>query len=425
MNRIDWLLATGGNPCFVAELAPLLAAALPDALGFAAPALVGAAEGAGGGALLGSLTGSGAGKGALFGGITGGAVAGLGPTLGSVGEAAGLPAGIAGTAGDVAAGVGAGLAGSAITGQPLSTGAIEGGAAGALSGLTGGSSPAPGANAVPGAGGAGASASGASAALPAGDITAPGSLDLATSAGAGPAGTPPIGGNGSFFMGGMTTPGADGATLPPDMSNFAPTGNPPQFSEASLFNPANPNALAVPGGPTAGAGGGGGGFDLSTLTSNPALLLGGGVLAMDAIRQSQPLPEEAQLNKIGAQEAATGKQLSSYLASGTLPPGAQESVNLATNAAKAQVRATAAKLGLSGSTWEADRMGQIDQQAAAQSEQIATQLLQQGANFTGLSTSVFENLMRSTLSEDQAFQSALSQFAGGLAGARLNQGSGG
>jgi hypothetical protein len=154
------------------------------------------------------------------------------------------------------------------------------------------------------------------------------------------------------------------------------------------------------------------------LTSNPAALIGAGGLGLAALRQNQPLPYQSQLNQIGAQDQATGNQLASYVNTGTLPPGAQESINLATNSAKAQVRSTAAKLGLSGSTWEADRMGQIDQQASAQSEQIAQQLLQQGASYSTLSTGVFENLMKSTLGQDEEFQKALSTFAAGLAGAR-------
>lgn len=169
----------------------------------------------------------------------------------------------------------------------------------------------------------------------------------------------------------------------------------------------------------------GGGIDsiISKLTSNPGALIGAGALGLDALRQNQPLPEQTQLNRIGAAAQAEGNQLSSYVSSGTLPPGAQESVNLATNAAKAQVRSTAGTLFGPGSTWEADRMAQIDQQASAQSEQIAANLLKDGAAYTNISTGVFENLMKSTLEQDQEFQRALAQFAGGLAGAKTGTGS--
>ncbi len=422
MSRAE-RFAEDGNACWFG-ITEGLAAGLAGGLGAlgagggligtaAAPGLLslglaGAGLGAAGGAGLGAITGEGAGKGALFGGLTGGAVAGLGPALGSLGEAAGLPAGIADVAGPVVAGLGAGAAGSAITGQPLLAGTLEGGATGLVSGLGAAgtpATPAPGASAVPAGGAAGAGASPASPAFggggvaPSGDLTGPAGL---------PAGTPNvnfgltdqsvgpgvIGGAGAIGTS-LAAPTAGAATLPQDFSGGLDA--------------------ASSGLPVGGTDTGGGGF-LSKLTSNPAALIGAGGLGLAALRQNQPLPEQAQLNQIGAQEQATGNQLASYVNTGTLPPGAQESVNLATNAAKAQVRSTAAQLGLSGSTWEADRMGQIDQQAAAQSTQIATQLLQLGANYSQLSTGVFESLMKSTLAEDQQFQQALSSFASGLAG---------
>lgn len=176
-------------------------------------------------------------------------------------------------------------------------------------------------------------------------------------------------------------------------------------------------------GPAAGGGAGGGISSLfSNLTSNPTALLGAGALGLEAIKQMQPLPEQTQLNQQAAQAAATGKQLSSYLTTGTLPPGAQEAVNLGKTAAQSQIRSTAAQLGLTGSTWEADKLAQIDQATAAQSAQIATNLLQTGANYTQLSSGIYENLLNQTLAQDKDFQQALSTFAGGLAGARLGQG---
>lgn len=387
--------------------------------GLIATGLAGAAEGAAGGAALGGLTGSGAGKGALFGGLTGGAIGGIGPALGSAAGAAGLPAGVASTAGDVAAGIGGGVLGSAATGQPLLTGALEGGAGGLATGLAGGgaagstATPSPSASSVPAGGLAGASASPASAALPGGGVPVSGDL-------LGPSTTLPSGGGGSFGNFGLTQdvgPGVIGGG-----SNIG-------GAEGGSFDP---SAATLPSGTadqdfSGGAGGGAGGFlgkIGSTIANNPGVLASGGILGLEALKQNQPLPEQAQLNKIGATTAAEGNQLASYVATGTLPPGAQESINLATTAAKSQVRSTAAQLGLSGSTWEADRMAQIDQQASAQGEQIAQQLLSQGANYTQLSSGVFENLLKSTLDQDAAFQRSLSQFAAGLAGAKLNTGGG-
>ena len=422
-------LADEGNLCSFGLVSAPLAAFLASDVGLGAglaggiaTGLTGAAVGAAGGAGLGAITGEGAGKGALFGGITGGVAGGLGPALGAAGEAAGIPADIATTGGDVLAGVGGGLAGSAISGQPLLTGALEGGVGGLASGaLTAGAAPtatpAPAANAVPPGGVSGAGASPASAALPGGGIPVSGDL-------LGPGTTAPAAGGGAFGSYGLTDVGAPQnigpGTIGGGDAGGAPAGS---FSPPAAVDP-DPGATLPGDANFSGGTGTGTGLDsiVSKLTSNPSLLLGAGALGLDALKQNQPLPEQTQLNKIGAQAEATGNQLSSYVSSGTLPPGAQESINLATTAAKSQVRSTAAQLGLSGSTWEADRMAQIDQQASAQGEQFAQQLLQQGANYTQLSTGVFENLMKSTLQQDQAFQQALAQFAGGLAGAKTGAG---
>jgi hypothetical protein len=441
-----------GNFCSFGLVSAPLAAFLATDVGLGAglaggiaTGLTGAAVGAAGGAGLAGIEGKPLGKGAEFGAITGGVAGGLGSALGTAGEAAGLPAGVADVAGPVVAGVGGGLAGGAATGQPLLTSALEGGATGLVAGVAGAGSPAtpaPGASSVPATGVAGAGTSAASAALPGGGVPVSGDF-------LNPSATLPAGAGGSYFQGsslttntgglyssaplsetvGATvpsgTPGGTaplGSTLP--SSGIGGSGTDPAASGLGAFDvsgnsvPVGSPATTDSAGGTTGTGGTRLDSIISKLTSNPGVLVGAGALGLDALKQGQPLPDATQLNKIGAQTQAEGNQLASYLSTGTLPPGAQESVNLATTAAKAQVRSTAAQLGLSGSTWEADRMSQIDQAASAQGEQIAQQLLTQGANYTGISTGVFENLMKSTLTQDEDFQKALATFSAGLAGAR-------
>jgi hypothetical protein len=426
-------LAEHGNFCdFGIEdlLIPLVTSGLGEVgLGgiadVAAPAIVGAGLGAGGGAGLGALTGEGAGKGAAGGAITGAAIGALGPVLGSAAEAASLPAGIATTAGDIGAGLIGGAAGGAVTGSPILPSTLGGGAAGLVAGV-GAPAPAAGANSVPSAGGAGGSLSPTAATLPGGpppdyvgpDLGAPaGTMGVRGSAGAlldttgntayvGTMGLTP-----SAAGGGGYVPGApNSAEVQADVAAAAPGGISPATQDIISSFPA---ASASGGSPIESI--------ISKIAANPGILASGGLLGIEAMRQNKPLPEQAQLNQLGAQTAATGSQLSSYLGTGTLPPGANESIKLATSAAKSQVKSTAAQLGLSGSTWEADRLAQIDQQASAQGEQIATQLLQQGANYTQLSTAIFQNLLKDTLAQDQAFSNALSNFAVGLGGGRLAQ----
>jgi hypothetical protein len=271
---------------------------------------------------------------------------------------------------------------------------------------------------VPAGGTAGAGASAASAALPGGGIAASGDL-------LGPSTTLPSAGGGAYGSYGLTSVGAPQDVGAGAIGGGAGAGG----AGGGSFDPAAAAASGAtlpPGSADQDFSGGGGGGLLSKIggfaANNPGAVASAGILGLEALKQNQPLPEQAQLNTIGAQTAAEGNQLASYVSSGTLPPGAQESINLATTAAKSQVRSTAAQLGLSGSTWEADRMAQVDQQASAQGEQIAQQLLQQGANYTQLSSGVFEQLLKSTLDQDTAFQKSLSQFAAGLAGAKLNTG---
>lgn len=373
---------------------------IPAALATGAGSFLG---GLGGGAATGEPLGKAA-LGALPGAVISGGVAGLGD-LASTGDFLSTASPIGNLIGgaDVA---GAGAAGS--TGTPAASGLSSGvaGTAGAAA-----APAAPSAASVPAGGLAGASASPASAALPGGGVPVSGDL-------LGPSTTLPSGGGGSFGNFGLTQDAGAGGGA----GNLGGAGG-------GSFDP---SAATLPSGTadqdfSGGAGGGAGGFlgkIGSTIASNPGVLASGGILGLEALKQNAPLPEQAQLNQIGAQTAAQGNQLASYVSTGTLPPGAQESINLATTAAKSQVRSTAAQLGLSGSTWEADRMAQIDQQASAQGEQIAQQLLQQGANYTQISSGVFENLLKSTLDQDAAFQRSLSQFAAGLAGAKLNTGGG-
>lgn len=423
--KAQWL-AEHGNFCDTG-IEEFLIPALTTAIGsgaaeVAAPIITDVGLGAAGGAGLGALTGEGAGKGALGGAITGGTIGAAGPVLGTLAGDVGLPASIAPVAGDIAAGAVGGTLGGAATGQPLGTSALGGAAAGGVAGLGAPTAtPAPGAGSVPGPGAAGGGVSPTASALPGGPPPGFVGADLGaanTGAFLDATGNQAYVGT-STLGGGAYTPGTPAGGLSPsqevagDVAAAAPGGISPATQDIISSFPAAQTGTSS-------------GIDsiISKLGANPGILASAGLLGIEAMRQNKPLPEQATLNQIGAQQAQQGAQLSSYLSTGTLPPGANEAINLATASAKAQIRSTAAQLGLSGSTWESDRLGQIDQQAAAHGEQIATQLLAQGRDYTQLSEATFENLLKETLSQDQAFSQALSNFAIGLGGGRLAQSTG-
>jgi hypothetical protein len=162
---------------------------------------------------------------------------------------------------------------------------------------------------------------------------------------------------------------------------------------------------------------------MGLVEKNPGVLLGGAVLGAEALMGNQPLPAERKLTQAASEAAGTGKTLSSYIFSGTLPAGAREAVDAATNAAKARVKSSYGQMGLAGSTMEAQAIQQIDQAAAAQSFQMADQLLKEGADFTKISDTLLSELLKTQSANEGDFVKSLGLFAGGLAGAKLNSSS--
>ena len=385
--------------------------------GAVATGLTGAATGAGIGALGSAITGGNIEKGALLGAGTGGVLGGVG---GPLAEAVG--GGTAGTLAETGLGAATGAGLAAAEGMSPLTGALSGGSAGLISsGLGGATGPAE-ATPTPTASTASASPMGASpgtsaaaTSLPGGVGGTPSSLDLASAGGLGSTSNP-------AFMGALTeSPTAGGAGSINGVSPAADNGS--SFFMGSSVLPtdsglAATSAAAPPGGPSSG---------LNTfldravdqITKNPLALLSGGGLLLASHNQTpiNQLPEAKPLEQSAGQTGALGANLTSYLNTGTLPPGAQTAVDQATAAAKAGERSTFGRLGLGGSTMEAQALGAVDRQAAAQKFQIADQLLSQGAKFTDISNQLYQQLLNETLQQDEAFQRALGSFAGGLAGA--------
>jgi len=112
--------------------------------------------------------------------------------------------------------------------------------------------------------------------------------------------------------------------------------------------------------------------------------------------------------------AGQGQQLTSYLASGALPPGVQQSINQATAAAQAQIRSHYAARGMSGSSAEAQDLQAIQNQAASQGATIAEQLYKQGISDMGLSEQIYAQLMAQAGAQDRQAMQAISTLAGSL-----------
>ncbi len=141
-----------------------------------------------------------------------------------------------------------------------------------------------------------------------------------------------------------------------------------------------------------------------------AAALGLGYAAM------QPEPESmGELRDLARQTAGQGQILTNYLQSGTLPPGAQESVDEGKRAAIAAVRSKYSSLGLSGSTMEMDALQAIETRAETQAFSFAAQLLDAGLRSTGLSSNIYNYLINAEQTDDQAFAQALGAFTSTLA----------
>lgn len=373
--------------------------------------LVDAGVGAGLGATTAAITGGDPGIGALTGGLTGGAIGGFG---GLAGDALGIGA----TAGDALVGAGAGAIGSAITGGNPLTGAALGGASGLATGLLSGTTPSGGET-------AGVTAPGTSAAAiaPPPGVTA--SPDLTAAGGA-------AGLDGGISP--LSLPG-QGASLTAGLDTSAITGPLPSAGGAGVSGaaPVGPSGLSVqpttqlqPIGdiPTLPEGGNTiqtawdkptAGNIVKALGANAGPLIAGGGL-LYSLAGSQSVPGQDQLGQLAGSLQSQGQQLSSYLQSGKLPPGAQASIDQATKAAQAAVRSKYASAGMSGSSAEVQDLNNITQQAAVEQFTIADKLLQQGLDATNTSAQIYAELMNFDQQQSALTGQAIGNLATALSG---------
>lgn len=183
----------------------------------------------------------------------------------------------------------------------------------------------------------------------------------------------------------------------PVAANAATTGGPESSFMSAIHNPSLNNILKAAG-------------------NNSGLLLGGAGLGLDAISQGRMVKGQRQVQGEAGQLAGQGKQLSSYLQSGTLPPGVQQSIDQATNSAKASIRSQYAARGMSGSSAEQQDLAAVDTNSKVQGAQIAMNLLQTGIQETGLASGLYENLMKMSMDKDKGLAEALAAFGAASSG---------
>lgn len=161
---------------------------------------------------------------------------------------------------------------------------------------------------------------------------------------------------------------------------------------------------------------------LNTIENNPlqtlGVAVGGGSLLANIMQGNQPVPGQAQLQNLAGEQASQGRTLAGYATSGTLPPGQQAQLDLQTNAKKAAIRSSFASAGYSNSSAEVQALAQADQEALAQRQAMADQLLKQGFQYTGLADNATQSIMNTQLKQEADLQAAIARFAGSLAGSK-------
>jgi hypothetical protein len=145
--------------------------------------------------------------------------------------------------------------------------------------------------------------------------------------------------------------------------------------------------------------------------------IGAAPLAVDLLRGNQPVSGQAQIGTSAAQLSAQGTQLQSYLQTGTLPPGAQASINQAVAASQASIRSQYASMGMSGSSAEAQDLANAQTAGVSQATTMAQSLLSTGLQESQMSDQLYQDIMNQALQQDNQLSSAIGTFATAAASA--------
>lgn len=217
------------------------------------------------------------------------------------------------------------------------------------------------------------------------------------------------------------------ATQPSDLN--VTTGSPGAVSSPAPA--AAPAATATPAAAATGTGSGIGGWLSGTagnignwISNNPMTAIGalaGGGMLVNQLFGSSSDAEAQTMKQLGNQAASaqsTATMLQAPLTSGVLPPGAQAAVNQFQQGARASEISSYAKVGMSGSTGEADALQAVNQRTQAMKFGIANELFGQAKDYAGMASQDYANLLKFQMQQDQDFSNALSKFVSALAGGR-------
>ena len=138
-------------------------------------------------------------------------------------------------------------------------------------------------------------------------------------------------------------------------------------------------------------------------------------LALDVLRGNQPVKGQNQINADAAQFAAQGAANENYLATGTLPPGAQAAINQAVTAAQTAIKSQYAARGMSGSSAEQQDLQNAATNGVTQATNLATQLLNTGIRQSEFSAQLYQGIMNQSMQQDQALGQSIGNLAAALA----------
>ncbi len=173
----------------------------------------------------------------------------------------------------------------------------------------------------------------------------------------------------------------------------------------------------------------------TSVTKNPlGILASTAGLGMSLARGNQPDPnqralqaEAPGLQAQGAALTASGQNLQTYLTNGNLPPGLQAQVNNAVQAAKARIISNHASNGENTNPTQnsalAQELSQVDLNAIAQAGtleqqlfQSGTQLINTGLQETGLSTQIYQTLVKMDQTNNNQLMASIASMAAALGG---------
>lgn len=134
-----------------------------------------------------------------------------------------------------------------------------------------------------------------------------------------------------------------------------------------------------------------------------------------AVKGSSPsIPNEQQLQSLGAEPAALGKQLIEQYKAGELSVGQQAKLDQIMRGTRNQLNQYFASIGQSDSTAHAMALAHVDEQGLALRQQILDQTLQNGLAALGIATGPLNTIAQYQLGQDKSLRDAFSQFAGAV-----------